>query len=231
MRNPAAELLELFMNWSEPLASGGPFTSRKFNSNESQALDEHLLAMSLLAAMKTSVDDLERGGYRVASFRRGFRLWTKVVLNYPHAWTQATNAAVFTEHALDTLEALAGAIDAHVPMPTPDKVADILSYLDGVTSLLGDDRQLSEELRVHVARLVGTIRQCISEESVFGETDLRQSLYDLWIALYAAAGQSDGEAQNRWKSMAERIFQPAAAGFLASIPAVAVSVAQLTQGS
>lgn len=229
MRNPAAELLELFENWSEPY-DGGPMASREFNSDESQALDEHLRAMSLLAAMKTNVDDLERGGYRVGPFRRGFHLWTKVVLNYPYAWTQASNASVFSDHALDTLEALAGAIGSHLPQPTPDRVAEILSYLDDVTSLLGEDRQLSEELRVHVARVVGTIRGCISEENAFGETDLKQSLYDLWIALYAAAGQSAGDAQNRWKSLAEKIFQPAAAGFLASLPAVAVSVAQLTQG-
>lgn len=228
MRNPAADLLQVFEKWR---TGSIPIVSRGFQSDAARALDEHLRAMCLLAEMKTCVDHLERDGYRVGSFRRGFRLWTKAVLNYPNAWNASSNSAVFTDHAFDTLEALAGAIDQHAPIPTPDRVTKILSYLDEVTSLLGEDRELSEELRLHLGRLISTIRGCISEENTFGSTDLKQSLYDLWIGLYAAAGQSEGETRSRWTSMAEKIFQPAAAGFLGSLPAVAVSFAQLTQGS
>ncbi|MCB5294490.1 hypothetical protein BJQ90_03958 [Arthrobacter sp. SO3] len=186
--------------------------------------------MCLLAAMKLSVDDLERGGYRVKSFRRSFRLWTKAIMNYPHAWNAASNGSVFSVHAMDTLENLAAAIDGHLPAPTPERVVEIMSYLDNVVSLLGEDQNLSPELRLHVSKIVQTIRSCIAEESAFGETDLKQSLYDLWVALYAAAGQSDGETRGRWATMAETIYRPAAAGFIGSIPGLAISAAQLVQG-
>ncbi|MFE4230108.1 hypothetical protein ACFRJ8_19720 [Arthrobacter sp. NPDC056886] len=180
--------------------------------------------------MKFSIDDLERGGYRVKSFRRSFRLWTKAILNYPHAWNSASNGSIFTVHAMDTLENLAAAIDGHVPEPTPERVMEIMAYLDDVVSLLGEDQNLSPELRLHVSKIVQTIRSCIAEERAFGETDLKQSLYDLWVALYAAAGQSDGATRGRWATMAETIYRPAAAGFIGSIPGLAIAAAQLAQG-
>jgi hypothetical protein len=171
--------------------------------------------------MKISVDDLERGGYRIKSFRRSFRLWTAAVMNYPHAWNSGSNG---------TLENLAAAIDGHLPVPSPERVVEIMSYLDDVVSLLGEDQKLSPELRLHLSKVVQTIRSCIAEESAFGETDLKQSLYDLWVSLYAAAGQSDGENRGRWAKMAETIYRPAAAGFIGSIPGLAISAAQLVQG-
>lgn len=229
LRNPAHELLEIFERWGEH-PGGSPIDGRGLKDDEDTAIDEHLYAMCLLAAMKNSVDDLERGGYRVKSFRRSFRLWTKAIMNYPHAWNAASNGAVFSVHAMDTLENLAAAIDGHLPAPSPERVAEIMSYLDDVVSLLGEDGHLSPELRLHVSRVVQTIRGCMAEESAFGETDLKQALYDLWVALYAAAGQSDGDKRSRWATMAETIYRPAAAGFIGSIPGLAIAAAQLTQG-
>ncbi|MFI2563558.1 hypothetical protein [Paenarthrobacter sp. NPDC018779] len=228
--NPAHELLELFEQWGEQ-PDGNPLKGRGFHKNEDEAVDDHLHAMCLLAAMKNCVDDLERGGYRVKSFRRSFRLWTKAVMNYPHAWNTNSNSAIFSVHAMDTLENLAAAIDGHLPTPTPERIAEIMSYLDDVVSLLGDDESLSPELRLHVSKIVQMIRGCIAEEKAFGETDLKQALYDLWVALYAAAGQSEGEEQrSRWTAMAEAIYKPAAAGFIGSIPGLAIGAAQLVQG-
>lgn len=229
MRNPAHELLEIFEAWGE-FPAGSPIKSRGLEDDEDAAVDEHLHAMCLLAAMKACVDDLERGGYRVSSFRRSFRLWTKAIMNYPHPWNAASNSHIFTVHAMDTLENLAAAIDSHVPVPTPERVAEIMSYLDDVVSLLGEDRNLSPELRLHVSKIVQTIRNAVAEEKAFGETDLKQALYDLWVALYAAAGQSEGETQGRWAKMAETIYRPAAAGFIGSIPGLAIAAAQLAQG-
>ncbi|MHC8609928.1 hypothetical protein ACW4FP_20005 (plasmid) [Paenarthrobacter ureafaciens] len=229
MRNPAHELLELFERWGEH-PGGSAINGRGLQADEDKAIDEHLYAMCLLAAMKNSVDDLERGGYRVKSFRRSFRLWTKAVMNYPHAWNAGSNGAVFSVHTMDTLENLAAAIDGHVPAPSPERVADIMSYLDDVVALLGEDENLSPELRLHVSKIVQTIRHCIAEESAFGETDLKQALYDLWVALYAAAGQSDGDKRSLWTTMAETIYRPAAAGFIGSIPGLAIAAAQLAQG-
>lgn len=228
MRNPAHELLEIFETWGE-FPGGNPIKTRGLEDDEDTAVDDHLHAMCLLAAMKHCVDELERGGYRVKSFRRSFRLWTKAIMNYPHAWNAASNSHIFTVHAMDTLENLAAAIDSHVPAPTPERVAEIMSYLDDVVSLLGEDQNLSPELRLHVSKIVQTIRSAIAEERAFGETDLKQALYDLWVALYAAAGQSDGETRGRWATMAETIYRPAAAGFIGSIPGLAIAVAQLTQ--
>lgn len=133
--------------------------------------------------MKSSIDDLERGGYRVKSFRRSVRLWTKAIMNYPHAWNAASNGTVFSVHAMDTLENLAAAIDDHLPAATSERIDEIMSYLDEVVSLLGEDEHLSPELRLHVSKIIQTIRSCMAEERALGETDLKQALYDLWVAL------------------------------------------------
>lgn len=228
MKNPAHELLELFERWGEH-PGGSALDSRGLQTDEDTAIDDHLYAMCLLAAMKNCVDDLERGGYRVKSFRRSFRLWTKAVMNYPHAWNAGANSAVFSVHTMDTLENLAAAIDRHLPAPTPERVAEIMSYLDEVVTLLEEDEELSSELRLHVSRIVQTIRGCIVEEKAYGATDLKQALYDLWVALYAAAGQSDGDKRGRWATMAETIYRPAAASFIGSMPGLAIAAAQLAQ--
>lgn len=231
LKNPANELLALFESWRQP-SGRQAYVSRGFQENEAEVLDEHLEAMSLLAAMRKRVDDLEAGGYRVTSYRRNFRLWTKVVLNYPHAWTQENvNPAVFTEHALDTLENLAAAIDNNLPSLGPQTVDDITRYLDDVVTLLGEDRSLSEQLRAHISKVVQTVRMCIVEESTFGDTDLKQCLEDLWVSLYAAEAQSTDTPPGKWTSMADTIFKPAVASFLGSLPSVGIAVAQLAQGA
>lgn len=230
LTNPASALLEMFELWQQP-ANASPQVSRRLVEAENEGIDAHLQAMCLLAAMKRSVDELERSGYRVGAYRRSFRLWTKAVLNYPHAWNSNSNPHVFTDHAMDTLDNLAAAIDNHLPNVEGSRVKDVARYLDEITELLGADDTLSRELRLHITKILDMVRRCMLEESSFGETDLRQALYDLWISLYAAAGQTGDGNRRKWAAMAETIFKPATAGFLGSVPSVVLAAAQLTQSA
>lgn len=229
MKNPATELYELFLGWKNH-PNQNPYVSRGFSTEPADAYEDHLNAMTYMAAIRTAVARMESEGYNVAAFRRSYKLWTTVILNVPHAWNQDNiNHQVLTDHALDTLEILAAALDRY-SRPV-EKTEGISAYLDDIAGFLHEDADISHELRSHISKILQTIRKCLDEDAIYGETDLQQSLYDLWIALFAAEGQTGAEGKGKWRDFAEKIWQPTASGFLASIPSLGVGVLQLVQGA
>ncbi len=229
--NPARGLLEHFQTWREP-GNASAHTARGFaGATAEQAFADHEHAMRCLTDMSRTINRLEAEGHAVGHYRRGFRLWMIAFLNLPHGWQQDGLAGhVFTDHAMDMLESLAATIDRSEPHLQDTEQQGIGDYLDQVLKLLGEDTAISDELRQHIFRTVQTVRDCLEEVAILGKTDLKKALHDLWISLYAAAGQSDGEPRTKWQKFAEHIVYPTFSGLLASLPSAGIAIAQLTQG-
>lgn len=232
MTNPATTLLDLFTAWRADGQS--PFVVRKFNlaEDEGVAYKEHEAAIRAIADISRALDGLEKSGYRVGHFRRSMKLFIAALLNLPHDWHMpGVQLNTLNDHLIDMLEALEGFLDSNMPRLGDVGEARVSELLDEVIAALDEDDELSQILREHLIRTVQVIRDCIEEYGVSGETDLKQALYDLWIALYAAAGATTGTNQTRWQNFATKIGYPTAASILGSIPSLGVSILQLTQGA
>jgi hypothetical protein len=158
------------------------------------------------------------------------KLFITTLINVPNSWTSGMQRETLTSHMFDMLEALEGFLDSNTTSLTDHGRANLEDLLSDVLETLAADEELTELLRTHLVRVVQQIRDCIEEFGLTGQTDLKQALYDLWISLYAAAGSTTGESSAKWKSFAEKIGYPTVSSVLGSIPGVAVSVLQLTQG-
>lgn len=92
--------------------------------------------------------------------------------------------------------------------------------------LLITDESLSPHLREYVFKLATEIRIALDDEAVTGSFDFAEGAHRLWVAMYAAAGQSK-TMRTKWKGAASGLFRDAGAAALGSLPTVGISIAQI----
>lgn len=229
MGNPAELLLQQFKAWSAPSAT--PKSSRGLHgAQRERALAEHVEAMARIKVLTQVVDVLEQNGRRTARYRRAIPLWIHAVLAYPVGWAASnSNPQLFPDIAMDTLEGLADDIDHYVPavVATPDSEA--WRILEQIGDLLKEEPDLDDRLRLYIHRLLQHVRDCLEDYQSQGAFDLRDALMRLWVALKAAEGEASEANKSRFRRFAEDVWPATFAGFLSSVPQVALAVAQLTQ--
>lgn len=232
MENPATLLLGLFQRWDSEQGNVAASSVRGLvaSGELSDADVDHINAMQWISQLRREVDELEQQGRRVGSYRRHLGNWTHIVLNYPGAWQSRHNRDLITAPMLDTLEQLSDVLDAALAPITEEARSSARQLLGQVVDLLTEDSSLPEDVRQYVYQIVTNARNCIEDYEVLGNTDLRAALQHLWGALKAAEGHSSGNFRQRWKSMSERIFAPAAAAMLGTAPTLALQAIQITQG-
>ncbi|GAA1781646.1 hypothetical protein [Agromyces lapidis] len=228
MTNPARRLQMIFARWSDAYTGHtSAHSAREWNSAPSVAMDQHLEAFRLLLAIGDSLDYLEAKNVNVNVYRAAYVEWTKIVLNNPNAWTTALGReAAFPEHPIAHLDTLATVLDLDRPVLHPEPEAKLRAVVDQVMELLGADESISPSLREYVYRLVTEIRTALDDEAVMGSFDFAEGAQRLWIALFAAAGQST-KMRSKWKAAASGIFRDAGVAALGSLPSVGLTIAQI----
>ncbi len=174
--------------------------------------------MGALIAIDRELTALETRGRNMASYRRIYPQWMHGVLAYPHGWT--TTQGDFSIHALDSLDHLAELLDlttaAHV---APEVVATIPAMLDNISALLAEDDSITPQLRAYLLRLVQETRTAVEEHDVLNTFDLDVAMERLWVALQAAADQSEKKS-DKWRSFFSQVAVSAFGGAIASAPTV-----------
>ena len=132
----------------------------------------------------------------------------------------------FPNRYTDVLDLLADALD-HLPGQQLDRTAvQVLhSRLAAVLVALEEDDSLDERLRAHIRRTVSTLRTCVDEFEIQGESKTMEALDAMWAAVLAAEAQS--ATPNRWTEFRDKFFIPTAAGLLANAPGLVMQLGQL----
>jgi len=233
MENPAHELHELFSTWSAALEGNANSTANARGLEEVAGLDMQRRAMALFLESVDKLDDLEAVGVKVGVYRRYIPAWTRMLMSYPLPWYQQVNQAdAFPSAAMDQLEALGGWFDIYRPRLRPGAEETLQAIVSDTETLLRDDSSLSNELKLYLARLLREIQAALDDAILGSSFDYAAATERLWVALFAAAAQSDStEKSSKWTDLAHRFAIPTTVGLLTSLPGAAATLGAAAIGS
>lgn len=229
MTNPARRLYVIFRGWREAYSPTiAAYDVRGFNKEPpNEAVEIHLEVFRLLASIRDSLNYLESKGIGVATYQDHYPQWLRMALHVPNGWTGGSDPDQgFPPESMAHLDTLATLLDVDRPSLHAEPEARLRRVLNEVFELLRTDDSLSDQLREYVYKLANEIRQALDDEAIMGTFDFATAAERLWVAVYAAAGQS--QRPGKWKAAAKRFWADAAAGAIGSAPSVGLTMAQIT---
>ena len=166
MRNPAAELADLFDAWAVPRGRS-PQDHRTIVANgHGMTLTEELArAMHLFTRIEDHLEALERLNVDVTHFRDTLPRWQEAFVSWDYPWRQTLNGnanCIAPDH-LRMLRALASQIDlmGAVLAPPVDRIAAALRKVDEAESFVTDAEDLNEGTRHYLLALLAEIREAL----------------------------------------------------------------------
>jgi hypothetical protein len=233
MSNPAADLHELFTRWGAVLDEGNQsaMSSRQLDSEEGFAKQRD--AMGHLLDVVEGLSRLEDQGLPVSIYRKYVAAWTSMTMNCDRHWNSAmSRETAFPQNEMDHLETLRGWFAVGAPRVRSGTDAELRVLLSDVGALLDDDASISDELRLYIRRLVADVQASLDDEKLGSGFDLGDAAERLWVALFAAAGQtSDPDKKGRWSNLATTIWQPSIVGLVSSLPGAVATAMGAIGGS
>lgn len=175
-------------------------------------------AVKCLELLDRVLEDLERRGRSVRSAREYWPEWQAAVFAYPHGWTQSNGKVFFNRHMMNQLEAIADTINDWSPAPSDETKESLRAGLGRIAEAMTADQSLPEELKSYMAKLIRHIQSILDDFAVHERFDLKESLEQLQVALWAAEGVSDDPTV--WERIRHGWLQPATIGFLGGVPAM-----------
>lgn len=228
MSNPAAELYEIFEQWRTSTKTSNA-ARRKVNTPAGVELV--VRAMHLVHEIGGEIDRLEAVGRRVNAYRENYQAWVYAIIAYRTGWQANTapdaDLPVPVMHALDVL---ADTLDnAPASTRTPEITVAfkaIEERLARVLAAVNEDETLDSRLKLHIRRVVAHLQTCMAEFETYGKSRTAEAFDDLWVAMTAAAGQS--EKKSMWEKLRDDLVLPATAGAIGGLPAVVIQLAEIT---
>lgn len=163
------------------------------------------------------IDSLERIGRRVGPFRRNYPIWVNSTLAIGKSWsgTFYTPEDVCPQSAMDSLDSLAEVLDMLTPSPGNQIHEQLTNLADRIAEGIESDPTLSDQLRVHLRRVVDHLRHCLANPGAYDLADFAEAADDALTAVKAAAGEStDKTWKERWSDISTLIVYPTIAGLL-----------------
>ena len=233
MPNPAADLHDVFEQWGAVLSDGNHSVSGSRGLDTQEGFARQRDAMGHLLDLVEGLSRLEEQGMPVSVYRKYVPAWTSMLMNYDHTWTSAVyRDTAFPQNEMDHLETLKGWFDVGAPRLRSGSDVELEGLLDDVNALLLDDASISDELRLYIRRLVADIKASLDDEQIGGGFDLAGAAERLWVALFAAAGQTaDPEKKSSWTNLATTLWQPSVVGILSSLPGAVATTIGVIAGS
>ena len=228
MSNPARRLLEIYVQWGEKYSSQiQSYEARGLHNNDSKSVALQVESFRLLIAIEHALNYLGSKNSSIDVYRTQFPEWVKMAINAPNNWTSGTTASDgFPPVPMAHLDTFATLLDFDRPGLQPEPEAKLRSVINVVMDLLITDESLSPHLREYVFKLATEIRIALDDEAVTGSFDFAEAAHRLWVAMYAAAGQSK-TMRTKWKGAASGLFRDAGAAALGSLPTMGISIAQI----
>jgi len=231
MENPARRLLAIYTEWASRY-DGSKQDQTVRNLSHSDGVNRHLEVFGLLSSIQKSIEfykTMHPEGFRV--YENAFDIWVKMALNFPGNWLGGSDSnSVFDPTALAHLETFATHLDFNQPSLPAESAGTLREAIANAMELLAEDESITGNLRTYIYQLISELRTALDDEAVAGDFDFATSAHRLWVALWAAAGQSKSRRQ-RWTAAAKGMFRDAGAAALGSLPTAAITVAQIAAAS
>lgn len=228
MSNPARRLLEIYVQWGSKYSTGvQALEARGLHQKNPEAMALQMESFRLLISIEHALEYLGSKNASIDVYRAQFPEWVKMAINAPNTWTGGTSTEQgFPSAPMSHLNTFATLLDFDRPGLQPEPEAKLRDVVHAVMELLIADESLTPHLREYVFKLANEIRTALDDEAISGSFDFVDSAERLWVAMYAAAGQSR-TMRTKWKGAASNLFRDAGAAALGSLPAVGLTVAQI----
>lgn len=226
MSNPARRLFEIYSSWGDGYSPQRQAIDVR-RLNESVGIANQLEAFRLLISLEYALDYLGTKSASIEVYRAQFPEWVKMAVHAPNNWTGGSNAQTgFPPGPMSHLNTFATLLDFDQPGLQPEPEAKLRNVVHEVIDLLIADESLSPHLREYVFKLANEIRTALDDESISGSFDFAEGAHRLWVAVFAAAGQSKN-MRSKWRNAASDLFRDAGAAALGSLPSLGLTVAQI----
>jgi len=227
MDNPARRLLGIYRQWASQYGIGLSDLDAR-NLPQRAGIERQMEAFGLLSTLHKSLTfyrSIDPEGFRV--YDEAFETWVRIALNAPGNWAGATPPqVVFEPNALNHLETFATVLAFSQPSIPADSADTLRDVIAKAMSLLAEDESIGDSLRAYIYQLISEMRTALDDEAVAGSFDFATSAHRLWVALWAASGQSKGK-RGAWSAAAKDLFRDAGAAALGSLPALALTAGQI----
>lgn len=176
------------------------------------------------------IDSLERVGRRVGPFRRNYPIWVNSTLAIGKTWSDTVSyypEEVCPQSAMDSLDSLAEVLDMLTPAPGNQIHEQLMDLVNEIAEGIENDPTLTEQLRIHLQRVVDHLRSCLTNPGAYDLADFAEAADDAVTAVKAAAGEStDKTWKERWSKISTLVVYPTIAGLLTD--GVSTAAAEVT---
>jgi hypothetical protein len=117
---------------------------------------------------------------------------------------------------MDVLETFAALVDFLTPGLDGPAHAQLVDLVTRVSKALDGDDTLSDQLRIHLRRVVDHLRACVEHPEAYDLNDVAEAADDVITAAKAAAGESTHSTWKKfWETLHTCYVAPAVAGLIA----------------
>lgn len=176
-----------------------------------------LEAADWLRRIDRLIDAFEREGKQTSAARRAYPYWVNAVFTIGIDWgSLVTPEEVCPESRMDVLETFAALVDVLTPGPDSHAHAQLVDLVTRVSEALDGDNTLSEQLRIHLRRVVDHLRACVEHPEAYDLNDVAEAADDVITAAKAAAGESTHSTWKKfWETLHTCYVAPTVAGLIA----------------
>ncbi len=176
-----------------------------------------LEAADWLRRIDRLIDAFEREGKQTSAARRAYPYWVNAVFTIGIDWgSLVTPEEVCPESRMDVLETFAALVDVLTPGPDSHAHAQLVDLVTRVSAALDGDNTLSEQLRIHLRRVVDHLRACVEHPEAYDLNDVAEAADDVITAAKAAAGESTHSTWKKfWETLHTCYVAPTVAGLIA----------------
>lgn len=177
-----------------------------------------LEAADWLRRIDRLIDAFEREGKQTGAARRAYPYWVNAVFTIGISWgSLVTPEEVCPESRMDVLETFAALVDFLTPGPDDSAHAQLVDLVTRVSAALDGDDTLSEQLRIHLRRVVDHLRACVEHPEAYDLNDVAEAVDDVITAAKAAAEESSHSStwKKFWETFHACYVAPTVAGLIA----------------
>ena len=176
-----------------------------------------LEAADWLRRIDRLIDAFEREGRQTGAARRAYPDWVNAVFTIGISWgSLVTPEEVCPESRMDVLETFAALVDFLTPGLDGPAHAQLVDLVTRVSKALDGDDTLSDQLRIHLRRVVDHLRACVEHPEAYDLNDVAEAADDVITAAKAAAGESTHSTWKKfWETLHTCYVAPAVAGLIA----------------
>jgi hypothetical protein len=179
-----------------------------------------------IAETEAYIDAWDALGQPVSALRTALDAWKDEVRLSLNGSLKLRNAAgSITEGDVGMLQWASEKMQNTVPEFTETQLDGVREFLKQAKENLVADLSLPDDLKLHIARLIRHVDECLDSWDITGDFTLVDALDRLFGAIRIAEAKST--TPEKWATFWSSYGQPVAVGLIVAAPSLGVGVAQL----